>query len=104
MRRVWRDKAEVCAGPCEFADFLKQVIGHAGEIIRGNEIDSFLQIDAINDELRITAVAPPRAVELDDVLVIFDRALRAEAADDSEGLDCFRLHFLIKRDRLESRL
>src|ERR1700732_3343306 len=90
MWRVCRDQAEICTGPCEFVDFLKQVIGHAGKIIRGNEIDSLLQIDAINDELRITAVGPPRAVELDNALVIFDRALQAEADDHPEN---FHLDF-----------
>jgi len=93
MRRVCRDQAEVCTSPCESADFLKQVVGHPVEVIRGREIESLLQIDAINDEFRITTVALSFAIERDDVPVIFDRTLRPDAADNSKDL-----HFLIKNE------
>src|SRR5207249_9761229 len=86
MRRVCRDQAEVCTGPCEFADFLNQVIGHAGEVIRGHEIESLLQINAINDEFRITPVAGALAIKRDDSLIIIDRAFRPKAANYSKGL------------------
>jgi len=93
MRRVCRDQAEVCTGPCEFADFPKQVVGHPVEVVRGHEIESLLQINAINDEFRITTVALPFAIKRDDVSVIFDRTFRPDAADNSKDL-----HFLIKNE------
>src|SRR6266566_4571978 len=85
MRRVCRDQAEVCTGLREFADLLEQVIGHASEVIRSHEIEPLLQINAIDDELRITTVALPLAIEHDDRPVIFDRAFRSEAANNSKN-------------------
>ncbi len=55
-------------------------------IVRGHEIESLLQINAINDEFRITAVALPFAIKRDDVLIIFDRTLRPDTADNSKDL------------------
>jgi len=54
--------------------------------IRVHEIDSLLEIDAINDEFRITTVALPFPIERHDRPVILDRAFRSHAADHSEGL------------------
>ena len=94
MGRVCRDQAEVCTGPCEFTDPLKQIIGHAGEVIRVHKIESLLQIHAINDELRITPVAGALAIKRDDSLIIIDRAFRPKAANYSKGL-----HFLSRNPR-----
>src|SRR5262249_15245866 len=86
MRRVCRDQAEGCTGPRELADFLKQVFGHASEVVCLHEIQSLLHINAVDYELRITAIASALAIERDDFPVIINRAFRAEAANDSKSL------------------
>src|SRR5439155_17820453 len=68
-----------------------------------HEIEPFLQVDAINNELRIAAVALTFAIHRDDVLVVVDRALRPDTADHAQSFHRFRLHFLIKQHSLRSR-
>src|SRR6266545_2597262 len=86
VRRVCRDQAESCAGSRELADFLNYVIRHPGEIVCLHEIESLFQINAVNDELRVTAILRSPPVKRDDPRVIINRAFGTEAANDSESL------------------
>ena len=87
---VSRDQTKGCASSCKRANFLHQVIGHPGQVVRIHEIESPLQANAVNDELWITPVAGALAIKRDDSSVIINGAFRTEATDDSE-----RLHVLI---------
>src|SRR4029077_13947585 len=86
MRRVCRNQAEGSTSPRELADFLKQVIGHAGKVFCLHEIQSLLHINAVDYELGITPIASALAIERDDFPIIINRAFRAEAANDSKSL------------------
>src|SRR4029077_2869200 len=86
MRRVCRNQPEGSTGPRKLAKFLKQVIGHAGKVFCLHEIQSLLHINAVDYELGITPIASALAVKRDDFPVIINRALRAEAANDSKSL------------------
>ena len=90
MRRIRSDQSEIGSGASELPDFFEQIPGHAGKITCGHEIQALLQINAVNDELRVTAVALPLAIELDGPPVIIERAFRTEAADNSKSF-----HWLI---------
>src|SRR5437870_11499825 len=89
VRRICSDQSEIGTRPSKLGDSLEQIIGHASKIVCGHEIESLLQINAVNDEFRITPVASALAIKRDDPLIIIDRALRPEATDDSESF-----HFL----------
>src|SRR6266403_2258300 len=102
MGRVCCDQSEVRAGAAEFLDFLYDGLNEAWQIVRDHELPHFVQIDAVDEKLRVTAVAGALAVKRDDRVIIIDRAFRSEAADDSKGLHGFGLRFLIGRQRLES--
>src|SRR5438552_6032122 len=101
MRRVRRNQAEGCTSLREFADFLEQILSHTGEITCIHEIESLLQVNAVNDELGVTPIARSLAVKRDDPFVIIDRAFRAEAANDSKSLHMLtiRLRARLRRDK-----
>ena len=86
VRRVCRDQAEGSTGARELADFIYKIIRHPGEVVRSHEVESLLQINAVNYELRITPIAGALAIERYDFPVIINRAFRAEAANDSKSL------------------
>ena len=70
----------------KFADSLDQIIGHPSKVIRVHEIESLPQVNTRDDKFRITPVARSLSVKRDDLLIIIDRALGAEATDDSKSL------------------
>src|SRR5207249_7354066 len=82
---VHSNQAKGCTSLRESADFLEQILSHTGEIVCVHEIESFLHVNAVDDELRITAIRRPLPVKRDDSPVIIDCAFRAEAANDSES-------------------
>ena len=102
MRRVGGDDSKFRAGARKFLDLAQKKFRHAGEVVRFQEIDSLLEVDAVNDELRVTAVAFPVAIHRDDVLVVVDRALRPDAADHAQSFHVGRLGFLIQWRLLRS--
>ena len=85
MRRICSDQAQIGTGPRKLGDSLQQIIAHVSELIRGHEIEALLQINAVNDEFRITAVVSALAIKRDQSLIIIDRALRPKATDDSKS-------------------
>ena len=89
MRSVSGDDSELGAGAWQFFDFAKQKIRHRIQLARIHEIESYFQIDAVNDELRIAAIRFPLPIHRDDVFVIIDRALRTDTADHAE-----RFHYV----------
>src|SRR5262249_30078879 len=66
--------------------FLEQKISHTTEVVCLHEIEALLQINAVNYELRIAAIARPLPVEVNNSSVIINRAFRTDAANDSKNL------------------
>jgi len=85
VRRICSDQSEIGTCSCKFGDSSKQIISHAGKIVCSHEVESLLQINAVNDEFRITPAAGALAIKGDDLLIIIDRALRPKATDDSKS-------------------
>ena len=65
--------------------------GHTGEIAGVHEGESPLQINAVDDKLRITSVRPPLAIHRDDVLVVIERALGPDSANHPERFHVSRM-------------
>ncbi len=95
VRSVRCDQSEVRAGAGKLLDFLYDRFDEALQIVGDHEVPHFIQVDAVDEELRVTAVAGAFAVKRNDRTVILHRAFRPNAADDSKGLHCSRLRFLI---------
>src|SRR5471030_2202087 len=84
MRRVRRDQSKLRAGACQFLDLNSNREGKVRDIVSRDQINHLLQIDAVDNKRRITAVRYPRTIQRDDRVVVIDRALRADTADHAE--------------------
>src|SRR5205085_6864412 len=102
VRSVRGDDSKLGAGARKLVDFAQQKIGHAGEIVRLQKIDPLLQVDAVDDELRIMAIRLFLPIQRDDVFVIINRALRPDTGDHAQGFHRVELGFLIQADLLRS--
>src|SRR6267142_2963531 len=86
MWRIRGDQAEISTGASQLPDFFEQIYGHAAKIVGRHEVESRLEINTDDDEVRITPVARALAIKRDDSLIIIDRAFRPKAANNSKGL------------------
>src|SRR5204862_1801546 len=61
------------AGPREAADFLEHVRCQTRQVVRADELQGSYQIDAVDDDGRITPVRPALPIGRDEKPVIIDR-------------------------------
>src|SRR5207253_5180075 len=90
VRRVGGQQPVRRAGPREAADFLEHVRGQTRQVVRADELQGLCEIDAVDDDGRITPVRPALPIGRDEEPVIIDRGFRTDAADDADQLhrDC----------------
>src|SRR4051812_38081706 len=88
MWRVGCDQTEVRAGIRQFRYLAGDHFDETGPIVSKNEVEFALEIDTVNQELRVAAVAGLFAIKGDDRLVIIDRAFRSHPANDSKRFHC----------------
>src|SRR6267378_2971192 len=87
----WTSSNTMCgvledSSPCVAPDFVEHVRGQARQVVRADELQGFCQVDAVDDDGRITPVRPALPVSGNEEPVIIDRGFRTDAADDADQL------------------
>src|SRR5574341_178959 len=86
VRGTGRQQAE--SGPTlrQFFHLADQIIRHCGQFVRPDQIQHLGQVNAVDDDRRITPVRLLSAIRLNDQPIIRNGRLWPDPADDSESL------------------
>ena len=85
VRRVRSDECDLSARSRQAFDRGGNVIRQAGKIVRVQQRDAAVDVEAVDQEVRRAPVVHPGAVAIEDKAIVFDRGFRTDPADDAEG-------------------
>ena len=85
VRRIGREQSEIGPGFGELFKLRGQVSSERGQLIRRDEAQHLVQVDAVNDHPGVTSIALPLAVSRDDQAIVIHRGFRPDSPNDSGG-------------------